>query len=153
MDKLKQIVTSKPLWIVLLIFAYIVILGILKWQLKPDITTVYYLLGGIVGIYFMDAAEEAFSIHPSPFQSIIFVVLFGVVSFFVITSSGNMFASGLVLSLFFTLLLDQAQEWQERKNLDRWYSLVSSPPPIRTQQWIVLGTVLFLVLETVLFIR
>lgn len=152
MDKLKQILTSKPRWIVFLIFAYILVLGLLKWRLTPTLSTVYYLIGGLFGIYFMDIADAIFAVKPSPFQSIIFMVLFGVVSFFVVTSSGSMFASGLVLSLYFSLLLAQADEWQEYKHLNRWYALVRTPPSVRAQRWIVLGTVLFLVLETVIFI-
>ncbi len=57
MDKIKAIVRSKPTWVVLLIFVYILILGILKWGLSPDMTTVLYLFGGLFGVYFMDFAD------------------------------------------------------------------------------------------------
>jgi hypothetical protein len=153
MDKLKQIIRSKPRWIVLVIFSYILILGVLKWRLSPDISTVFYLLGGLFGVYFMDLADLVFDIQPSPFRSIVFVVLFCIVSFFVVTSSGSMFAAGLVLSLYFTLLLLQAEEWQEYHNLNEWFTLGMSRPPVKVQRWIVLGIALFLVLETLLFIR
>ena len=153
MDKLRAIIRSKPRWIVLVIFSYILVLGILKWRLKPDISTVFYLFGGLFGVYFMDLADMVFDIKPSPFRSIIFVVSFGIVSFFVVTSSGSMFATGLVLSLYFTLLLLQAEEWHEYKNLNAWFTLGMSQPPVKVQRWIVLGIALFLVLETLLFIR
>lgn len=153
MDKIKAILKAKPRWVVLLIFSYILVLGVLKWRLTPDITTVYYLLGGLVGVYFMDLADLLFDIKPSPFKSIVFVVLFGVVSFFIVTSSGSMFAIGLVLSLYFTLFLLQAEEWQEFKNLNSWYTLVKEAPSVKMQQWIVLGTALLLVIETLIFIR
>jgi uncharacterized membrane protein len=153
MDKLKAIIKAKPRWIVLLIFSYILILGVLRWRFSPDITTVYYLLGGLVGVYFMDFADLVFDIHPSPFRSIVFILFFGVVSFFIVTSSGSMFAIGLVLSLYFTLFLLQAEEWQEFKNLNSWYTLVKEAPSVKMQQWIVLGTALFLVVETLIFIR
>ncbi|MCJ7826481.1 hypothetical protein MUP56_02605 [Patescibacteria group bacterium] len=153
MDKLKQIIKSKPRWVVLLIFSYILILGVLKWRLSPDISTVFYLLGGLFGVYFMDLADLVFDIKPSPFRSIVFIVLFGIVSFFIVTSSGSMFAAGLVLSLYFTLLLLQAEEWQEYQNLNAWFTLGMSRPSVKVQRWIVLGIALFLVLETLLFIR
>jgi hypothetical protein len=153
MDKLKAIIQAKPKWVVLLIFAYSVILGVLKWRLAPDISTVYYLVGGLAGVYFMDLADLVFDVKPSPFRSIIFVILFGAVSFFVVSSSGSMFATGLVLSLYFTLLLLQAEEWQEYRNLNTWYTLVKAPPSAKTQQWIVLGSALLLVIETLIFIR
>jgi len=153
MNNIKQIIKSKPRWVVLLIFSYILILGVLKWRLSPDISTVFYLFGGLFGVYFMDLADLVFDIKPSPFRSIVFVVLFGIVSFFIVTSSGSMFAAGLVLSLYFTLLLLQAEEWQEYHNLNTWFTLGMSRPPIKAQRWIVLGIALFLVLETLLFIR
>ena len=152
MDKIKAILKAKPRWVVLLIFSYILILGVLRWRLTPDITTVYYLVGGLVGVYFMDFADVVFDIHPSPFRSIIFILLFGVVSFFIVTSSGSMFAIGLVLSLYFTLFLLQAEEWQESKNLNAWYALVKDVPSIKIQQAVVLGTALLLVAETLIFI-
>jgi len=153
MDKLKSIIISKPRWIVLLIFSYILILGILKWRFTPDLTTVYYLAGGLFGVFFMDIADLIFTIHPSPFRSIIFVILFSVVSFFIVTSSGSMFAIGLVLSLYFTLLLLAAEEWQASGNLDVWYSLVKGPPGVKMQQVTVIGIALVLVIETLIFIR
>lgn len=152
MEKLKQIIKSKPRWIVLLIFVYILVLGVLKWRLTPDLSTVYYILGGLVGVYFMDMADLVFDVKPSPFKSIVFIVLFGIVSFFVVTSSGSMFATGLVLSLYFTLLFIQAQEWQEFRNLNTWYALVKAPPSLRIQQWIVLATAALLVIESMIFV-
>jgi len=153
MDKIKAIVRSKPTWVVLLIFVYILILGILKWGLSPDMTTVLYLFGGLFGVYFMDFADLIFNLNPSPFRSGIFLVLFGVVSFFVVTSSGSMFAIGLVLSLYFTLLLLQAEEWQESGNLNAWYTLMKELPPVKIQQWVVFGSAFLLVIETLIFIR
>ena len=156
MDKLKAIVRAKPTWVVLLIFSYILILGVLKWRLTPDSTTVYYLLGGLFGVYFLDVAEVIFDIRPSPFRSMLFVVLFCVVSFFVVTSSGSMFASGLVLSLYFSLLLLQAEDWQRDNNLNSWFawfSLVREPPTVKIQQICVIAFSVFLMFETLLFIR
>jgi len=153
MDKLKQIIKSKPQWVVLLIFSYILILGVLKWKMTPDLTTVYYLVGGLFGVYFMDIAEVVFDIHPSPFRSILFVVLFSVVSFFVVTSSGSMFAAGLVLSLYFTLFLMAAEEWQEHGNLNGWYALIKPLPQKNIQLGIVLLNALLLVFETLIFIK
>ena len=153
MDKLKAVIQTKPSWIVFLIFTYIVILGVLKWRTTSDVTTVYYLVGGLIGVYFMDIAALLFDVSPSPFKSIIFVILFGAVSFFVVTSSGSMFARGMVLSVYLSLLLSQAEDWQEYHNLDSWYVLLKNPPTLRIQQLIVMGTALLLILETLIFIQ
>ncbi len=150
---MRSIIRAKPQWVTLLITSYILIIGVLKWRLSPDLSTVAFLLGGIVGIYFMDMADAVFMIHPSPFKSIVFTFLFAAVSFFVVTSSGSRFAAGLVLSLYFTLLLAQADEWQQRGNLNRWYTLIRGTPSVRMQQWIILGTALFLAGEILVFIR
>jgi len=152
MDTIKKLIASKPLWIVLVIFSYILILGVLRWRVSPNVSSVFYLVGGLCGVYFMDFADLVFTIKPSPFRSVLFTVIFGVVSFFVVTSSGSMFASGLVLSLYFTLLLLQAEEWQENRNLNTWFTLGTKAPSVKIQQLIVFGTAALLIIETLLFI-
>jgi hypothetical protein len=153
MEKIKQLIKRKPMSILLYTGVYLVILGFLHWKLKPDITIAYYLAGGLLGIYFMDIAELIFDIKPSPFHSIVFLALFAVVSFFVVTSSGNMFAIGLVLSLFFNLLLAQVSEWMTRHDLSSWFTMVASPVSPRMQFWIMVVTAFVLIFESVIFIR
>lgn len=53
--------------------------------------------------------------HSGPFQ-LIFVVL----AFFVITSSGSLFSRGVVLAFFLHLLVDQAVDLVETGNMNNW---------------------------------
>ena len=94
-----------------------------------------------------------FHLSPSPFRSIVFAAAFVVVSLFVVTSSGSMLASGLVLSLYLSLILWQVGEWHVRGNLNEWYRMITGPVPAGCSggEWCYF-IVLFFV-ETYLFIR
>lgn len=144
---------KKPLVFLIVSLLCLFGVGFLKWRLTPPIEALWFVVGGAIGIYFLDAAETFFHLSPSPFHSIVFSVGFAAVSFFVITSSGSMLASGLVLSLYITLLLWQLGEWHLRGNLNEWYRMVAGPVAVGVQRWgIVVFVVLFL-LETYLFVR
>jgi hypothetical protein len=153
MDKVTQIIKEKSLSLLLYTALYVIVLGFLRWKLTPDITILYYVLGGALGVYFMDIAELIFDIKPSPFHSIVFLGLFAAVSFFIVTSSGNLFAIGLVLSLFFNLLFSQVHEWMTKHTLDSWFTMVNADVPPKTQFWILIGTGALLVIESIVFIR
>jgi len=56
------------------------------------------------------------------FHSILFQLVFVVLTFFVITSSGSLFGRGLVLSFSLHLLVDQAVDLVENKNLNIWFN-------------------------------
>jgi hypothetical protein len=101
----------------------------------------------------LDVAEVFFELTPSPFRSIVFVGAFLLVSLFVITSAGSSLASGLVLSLYLTLVFWQMGQWQIQKNLTDWYRMVAGPVSVRTQQWILWVVVGMFIVETFLFIR
>jgi hypothetical protein len=153
MEKIKAIIQRKPLLFLLISTAYLLLIGFLKWNVHPTAGSVTFLIGGLLGIYFLDIAEVFFALQPSPFRSIIFVAGLIIVSLFVITSSGSMLASGLVLSLFLTLLLWQVGEWELHKNLNDWYRMIAGPVDVKTQQWILWATVVICIVETFLFIR
>jgi len=56
------------------------------------------------------------------FHSILFQLIFIVLTFFVITSSGSLFGRGLVLSFSLHLLVDQAVDLIENKDLNIWFN-------------------------------
>jgi hypothetical protein len=153
MNKLKAIIKRKPLVFLLVSFAYLLLTGFLKWQMHATFGSVMFLAGGIMGIYFLDIADVVTGITPSPFRSVIFLAGFLIVSLFIITSSESMLASGLVLSLFLTILLWQIGEWQINNNVNDWYRMIASPVTRVVQQWIFAGTIAVFLLETFLFIR
>lgn len=138
---------------VLIGFLYIVIVGLLKWHIQPPVSAVWYLMGGILGIYFLDIAETFFKLEPSPFRSIIFAIGFVMVSFFVVTSSGSFLATGLVFSLYLTLILWMVSQWQSEKNLNSWYTMIAGIISPSAQRWILIGFITVFFIETFLFVR
>ncbi len=153
LDKAVEILNRKPLLFSASSAVYLIAAVFLKWYIRPPMAAAWFLAGGAIGIYFLDFAEAFFNLNPSPFRSIVFAALFSVVSFFVVTSSGSFVGSGLVLSLYLSLIMWQLGEWRLKGNLNTWYTMVAGPVTIRAQQW---GMVLFIVvfcIETFLFIR
>jgi hypothetical protein len=153
MDKVNEILRRKPSTFLIASFVYLLVVTAAKWWIHPTLSTVFFLVGGVLGTYFLDIAEVVFSVHPSPFRTIVFVTLFAIVSFFVITSSASMLAIGLVLSIFLTILLWQSGEWALMKNLNTWYHMLADPVPPSAQLIILyLSGVVFLI-ETIIFVR
>ena len=137
----------------LLSLSYILVVGLVKWRLAPPMEALVYLAGGLLGIYFLDLAELFFKLFPSPFRSVVFQWLFVAVSFFVVTSSGSLLASGLVLSLYLTMILWQAGEWKLAGNLTSWYRMVAGPVDLGIQRWSMIAFAVIFIIETFLFIR
>ncbi|MBI5619896.1 hypothetical protein HY950_02965 [Candidatus Gottesmanbacteria bacterium] len=153
MNKIAEIINRKPTLFVVAALGYLTLVGFLKWRTAPPAGALWFMAGGIVGIYFLDAAEVFFHLAPSPFRSIVFAAGLVLVSLFVVTSSGSLLASGLVLSLYLTLILAAIGEWRIAGNLSSWYQMVAGPVAQRVQWWgIAIFVVIFLV-ETYLFIR
>ncbi len=149
----KQIISRKPLLFLFLSLAYLGLLGFVKWYIHPPLEAVWFLLGGVIGVYLLDAAEVFAAITPSPFRSIVFAGAFVVLSLFVVTSANSMLADGLVLSLYLTMLLWQVGEWQIAGNLTMWYRMVAGPVSVPLQRWgMVIFATMFIV-ETLLFLR
>jgi len=153
MNTLIVIFKRKPPIFVIISILYILAVSFLKWRFTPELSTLWFVIGSLVGIYFMDIAETLFNVTPSPFRTILFAGAFTIVSFFVVTSSGNDLSSGLVLSLFCSMILSQIGELKALGNLHSWYSIVNASISTTLEKW---GTVvLFLVFffETVIYIR
>jgi hypothetical protein len=153
MKKIKDIILRKPLLFLLLSLGYLAIVGFFKWNTHPEAGTALFAAGGITGVYFLDIAEVFFNLAPSPFRSVVFAALFALVGLFIVTSSGSMFAGGLVLSLYLTLILWQIGEWEIQKNLTSWYRMISGPVNTQIQIWILLGFIGLFIVETLLFIH
>lgn len=152
MDKILAIVRRKPLVFFIVSLGYLVLVGLLKWHLAPPIGALWFLVGGVVGVYFLDAAEIFFALNPSPFRSIVFIAAFAIVSLFVATSSGSLLAQGLVFSLYLTLILWQIGQWQYTGNLNDWYRMVSVEVSSLWQQWILVAFIAIFIIETFLFL-
>lgn len=152
-EKVKEIIRRKPLFFLLVSLGYLVLIAFLKWNMHPQWETLSFLAGGILGVYFLDIAEVFFELSPSPFRSIVFVGAFVLVSLFVVTSSGSALASGLVLSLYLSLVFWQIGQWQIQGNLTDWYRMIAGVVDIRVQRWILVSFVALFLVETFVFIR
>ena len=149
----KQIIARKPLIFLVISLAYLGLLGFAKWFIHPPLEALWFVLGGIIGVYVLDAAEVITNITPSPFRSIVFAGAFVIVSFFIVTSANSMLADGLVLSLYFSMVLWQIGAWKITGSLASWYRMISGPVSLSLQRWgMILFSVLFFV-ETLLFLR
>ena len=153
MKKILDIFQRKPPVLVLVGLIYLLAAGFLKWRLHPPVDALYFVGGGFLGIYFLDAAEIFFHLTPSPFRSIVFVGLYTIVSLFVVTSSSSFIARGLVLMVHLMLFLLQLFEWQKAGNLSSWYQMVVGTVSTRTQELLLAAFGLVFFAETYLFVR
>ena len=153
MNKIIEIIKKKPVLFLGVSVAYALGIGVLKWGIAWPPTAGLYFVGALLGVYFLDAAEVFFALTPSPFRSIVFMAGFAVGSFFIVTSSGSFMGSGLVLSLYLSLLLWQIGELQLTGNLSSWYGMVAGVPSVSQQKWILAMLAVIFLMETYLFIR
>lgn len=150
---LKQILFRKPLLFLFVSLGYLILVGFFKWFIHPPLEALWFILGGLIGVYLLDAAEVFVAITPSPFRSVVFAGAFVILSLFVVTSANSMLANGLVLSLYLTMLLWQLGEWQIVGNLNAWYRMVEGPVSISLQRWGLIIFAALFVVETLLFLR
>ncbi len=134
MDSIKDFIRKKPTFFLIVSCLYLLGVGLFKWHLHPTVAAVWFLVGGGVGIYFLDGAELFFQLNPSPFRSVLFSALFAGVAFFIVTSSGSTLASGLVLSLYLQMLLWQIGEWRITGSLNSWYRMMVAPASLSVQR-------------------
>jgi hypothetical protein len=150
---IRAIIAKKSAFILLLTIGYLAVLAGIKWRMQLSIDMLWFLMGGIVGIYLFDAAEVVFAVKPSPFRSIVFVLAFLVVAFFVLSSSVNMFGKGMIMTLLFTIVLWQSGELRVTGTLERWYALVQKPVSVRLQKQLYGALLLVTFGLSLLFIR
>lgn len=153
MELLRQLIRRKPQIFLILSLVFLVISGLLKWHTSFVWAMVWYVLGGVFGVYFLDAAELFFAVSPSPFRSIFFMSLYSLVGFFVVSSSANAFGSGVVLVVYLQLLLWQYGQWKIQGNLDSWFRVSAGSVPIATQRVALLIFVAVFFMQTYFFIR
>lgn len=152
-DKLREIIRRKPTFFIIASLIYLLAVAVLKWTIHPTIDTILFIVGGLLGVFFLDIAEVFFNLNPSPFRGIVFFAAFVFVCFFIVSSSGSALASGLVLSLYLTIVLWQIGQWRLSGNLSSWYSMIAVPVDLVTQKRILIVTVVLFFLLTVLFVR
>jgi hypothetical protein len=152
-NKIREIIRKKPPLFLIVSLVYLLLVAIIKWNIHPTPGTWIFIAGGLFGVYFLDFAEEVFGVQPSPFRSVIFAGGLALVGVFIITSSGSVLASGLVLSLYLSMILWKTGEWELHKNLNDWYRLIAVPVPVRLQLYLLCGFIVLFLIETMLFLR
>jgi hypothetical protein len=153
MDKITAIISRKPPLFLFLSLGYLLLVGCIKWFIHPPLEAVWFILGGVIGVYILDAAEVFVAINPSPFRNIVFVGAFIILSLFIVTSTNSMLADGLVLSLYLSMLLWQFGQWQITGNLDSWYRMVEGPVSVPRQKWGIVAFAAMFIVETGIFLR
>jgi len=153
LEKIKEIIRRKPTFFIVTSLLYLLSVAALKWNIHPAVDTILFMLGGILGIFFLDIAEVFFNLNPSPFRGMLFFAAFIAVCFFIVTSSGSALAGGLVLSLYLTMLLWQIGQWRLQGDLSSWYTMIAVPVNRLTQRRVLIGLGVLFVLITFLFIR
>ncbi|HLE48938.1 MAG TPA: hypothetical protein VI819_02830 [Patescibacteria group bacterium] len=69
-----------------------------------------------------DVAKDLTQFEKLIFHTAYFQVIFLVLTFFVVSSSGSLFGKGLVYAASLKLLLEQIWEFRKNKNLSYWFS-------------------------------
>lgn len=151
-DEILAIIKRRPPMLLVIPLLYLVAVCLVKWQLTPRPGMFLFLLGGAMGLFFMDAAEVFFKLNPSPFRSVLFAAGLALISTFLVTSSESFVAVGLVLTLSLNLLLWQVGEWQVHQQLHSWYRMIAVPVRPEVQRLITAGFVLLFCVHTLLFL-
>lgn len=130
---------------------YLTILTVLRWGLKPDFGIIFFLMGGVLGIYFLEIAEKFFKVRlgeKSAFKNVLVQGVCLVLVFFVLTSSGSLFGSGMVLTLFLQMLFLQSQELKQTGNLNSWFWVIKTEvSPFRQKIYLSVISGIFILLN------
>jgi len=145
---------KKPILLIISL-VYLLSLTLFHWGIKPSLEILFFLAGGALGVYFLDLADLIFKMSafdntqakPSPFRNVLFQSPLAVLSLFVLTSSGSLFGTGLVLTLFLGILIDQREELGQSNSLQSWFSVIKTEILASTQKlyfWVMVGIFIFL---------
>jgi len=143
---------------------YLLILVILRWQLHPGLEIIFFLAGGLLGVYFLDLAEAIFKFNTSnqpsdqptssrsSFKNVLFQGAFVFLALFVITSSGSLFGAGMILAMYLGMLISQYHQLMATGNLNSWFWPIKTEITVANQK-IYLGILAgFFLLLNLLFI-
>ncbi len=146
----------------LLIFTliYLVILTIFHWGLHPSLEIIFFVLGGLFGVIFLDLIEAVFKMSPlatqgslnSAFKNVLVQAVLVPFGLFVITSSGSLFGVGLILSLFLSMIYRERLEFKETGNLNSWFWVIKTEITPKNQQIYLTVMAVIFVFLSLLFI-
>jgi hypothetical protein len=117
-------ILKKPPLFVLFPIGILFVLLLFKWQLSFPFESLWFFVGGVMGIYILDIAEELFNVHPSPFRSVFFMLLLSILTFYILSSTKEFLAMGLCLLVLLEVLILYIRQWRSKQPLDQWYSII-----------------------------
>lgn len=149
---LQNLGPSLILFIVVLVFRF-------KFHFDPLSASLFWLLffgvGGILGTY-ISKIEEVVSVkletNPHIFHTFLFQVVFAVLTFYVLTSTGSAMASGVSLFAYLQLLKDQVRD-KTAKNMNSWGGFFGLVVPEKFQSYWVGGGILILLYFVYILVR
>jgi len=136
---------------------FLAAVSIFWWRF--DINLLFFWVGGLLGVKFLDLAENIFrhdlKLSRPVFHTLFFQIILIILSFYVISSSGNYFGAGLVMVMNLQLLKDQTAEFIVNKTLSEGWLLYLKKEDgtfQKTRNYLILILLSFLTL-TVFLIR
>ena len=122
-------------------------LSLVKWRLQFAFDTVYFLGGSIIGMLLLDTIEAFLGGKQSVFRTIFFESILAIAGFFVITSSGSLVGSGVMLAFFLRFVIEQVTEFQVA-GIGHWITASNiATSKLREELLFILTTSIFVLLS------
>ncbi len=128
---------------------YFGVTTILKWGLAPQLQILLYLTGAVIGLYLLDILEKLFKTPITVLKTVYTQAILTVATVFVLTSSGSLLGSGVVLFINMRYWYLQYRQWVETKSLASWFTAV---PQQATQRNYLYAVGIVFGIETLLFV-
>ena len=130
---------------------YTLVISLVKWRLQFDFNILFFLGGSVIGLFLLDTIEVFFGGKQSVFRTVFFEGTLSVVGFFVITSSGSLVGSGVMLAFFLRFVLEQMTEFQAT-GIGHWITTSNIATSRLREEILVIVTATIFVLLTLLFL-
>lgn len=131
---------------------YFIVVVILRWRVQPDISILFFYIGGLIGLHLLEIAEAIFVSPIAIFRTVLMQAVLTLLTLFVVTSSASRLGSGIVLFFSLRYILLQHADIVEGRSLASWFKGINiSFSPSWERKYLYLVTSL-LTLETILFI-
>lgn len=131
---------------------YALVVSLVKWRFQFHLNILLFLGGSVIGLFLLDTVETFFAQSKSVFRTLFFEMLFIGASVFIITSSGSLVGSGVVLALFLRILFEQLSEYHASGSLGSWITSSNSVTTVHREQALLIGGVALFVILTLLFL-
>ncbi len=152
MDILLKVLRSKKPVTLFIGIAFLLITAGVRFRTGVSLDIVWYIAGGMLGIFGRDGADAFFRLTPSPFGSLVFFVTFSVVSFFVVSSATGLFGSGFVLLMYLDMLISDT-EAMNRGALESFSMMLKDQLSFSVIRLFLIGLLVFFSVQTVIFVR